>query len=280
MRLAQQIIKIFALALATIIIISIFGAVIGGVLLVGNLIGDGDSLPWATDQEITVIEEVAPQNIQYLDVNVKASNVRIRRSDDGDDSVRVESNNQYIAVWNDNNKFSIIEKSHGLFGFGSAGDVTIYIRNDIKLDEVVIEIGAGTLSVDQLQAKTLSLNLGAGKVNINSLKVTDHAHIEGGTGKTTINDGELHDAKIELGVGKTDIRARLSGYSLIKTGVGKLDLVLLGNADDYQITIDKGIGSVELDGESLRDGSRYGDGGNRVDLESGVGAIEIKIEEG
>lgn len=279
MNTAQKLIKAFALALAMIIVISIFGALVGGVYVVGNLISGTDDAQLGEITEIwTEDEDEEVREIRSLNINVKATSVRLRRVQDGD-RVRVETNNDYIVNWIDGSTLEIVEKSHGFFGLGGQGDLVIYTRESVRFDDVNIEIGAGTLEIEDLETKRLDLDLGAGKAQIRNLKVTEEADIEGGTGKTAIVDSELRDARINLGVGKADVEARLLGDSRLVTGVGKLDLVLLGKETDYKLTIDKGIGAVELNGSKLGDGARWGEGKNRVDLEAGIGAVDIRIRE-
>lgn len=277
MRAAQQIIKGFALALALVIIISIFGAIAGGVFWIGSMIADDDSSDWNGNTGTWTEQEVDVAGITELDINVKATRLEIRRVADGE-PVKVETNNEYVAVWANSNKLEVVEKSHGFFGWGGTGDVIVYVREDVKFDKVKMEIGAGTLRVEGLETRELDLNLGAGKAQIDSLKVTGRADINGGAGKTTIT-GEMRNAEIELGAGKADVAARLSGESKIEAGVGKLDLVLIGQESDYRVVVDKGIGSIRLDGVSLRDGEHWGSGTNRVDLEAGVGAVDIRLRE-
>jgi hypothetical protein len=54
---------------------------------------------------------------------------------------------------------------------------------------------------------------------------------------------------------------------------------LIGREEDYRLRIDKGIGSVTLDGRSLSDGESVGSGATLIEIDSGVGAVEMKIVE-
>ena len=56
-------------------------------------------------------------------------------------------------------------------------------------------------------------------------------------------------------------------------------MILLGSKDDYKIELDKGIGEATLEGESLKDDSVYGSGENKIDIDGGVGAINIDFAE-
>lgn len=277
MRTVQHLIKAFAIALAVLIIVTIFGAVVGGVTFLGALTTDD----WEWDgphNDSWTEENYDGVKLTNLDISVKATAVKVRTVEDGE-RVRIETNNDHIVSWTDEDakRLNVVEKSHGVFGWGGTGGLVIYIRKDVKFDEVKISVGAGTLQIEELETKSLDLSLGAGKTQIDHLVVTSSAKINGGAGKLEIDDAKLHNADVELGVGKSDLQARLTGRSKIEAGVGKLDLDLVGERKDYKLLVDKGIGAVSLDGESLHDGAVHGDGANNIEIKSGVGAVDIRF---
>ena len=63
-----------------------------------------------------------------------------------------------------------------------------------------------------------------------------------------INSSKLKNLDLDIGAGKATIEAYLEGRNDIDCGVGALDINLLGNKEDYQIKVNKGIGSVTVDG--------------------------------
>lgn len=239
--------------------------------------GVGDEISWNGNSE-WVNTEFSGKEMTRLDVSVKATAVRIRTAKEGE-PVRIETNNEYITSWVDGSMLNVVEKSHGFFGWGGTGDLVIYVREDTTFDGVEIEIGAGTLDVERLEARDLKLNLGAGKTAIDELVATRRAEIDGGAGVVEIRGGELHDLDLDLGAGKAELRARVVGNGRVTAGVGKTELTLIGREEDYRLRIDKGIGSVTLDGRSLSDGESVGSGTTLIEIDSGVGAVEMKIVE-
>lgn len=276
MRTAQHLIKALAIALATFIILGMFTALVGGVTFLVSLTG-GESWQWSGQSNNWTSSDVAEQQIKSLDLNVKATNVRLRQADDGE-LVRIETNNEYISSWTSDGVLNVVEKSHGLLGWGGTGEVVVYLRKDARLENVKLEIGAGSLTIEKLDAKWIDLNLGAGRTEISSIKVTDGAKIDGGAGVLVIQDGDLRDARIDLGAGKAEITAKLTGHSKVDSGVGKVELNLSGNEKEYTIKVDKGLGSVTLNGTKLSDNAVWGSGSNDIEIESGVGAVEIKVD--
>lgn len=275
MRAVQILIKAFALCLAGVIIVTIVASVLGAVSLVGMLAGADEHTPG----EMNTLWQNAEgaKEIRNLDINIGATTLYVYESQDTK-TVKVETNNEYITSWNDGDVLRVVEKSHlYLSNLFSDGDLVIYVPANMEFDNVKIEAGAGTLKIEKMVVDDLDLNLGAGKTSIDYLKVNKAAKIDGGAGHTEVKDGELSNLDLELGAGKAEIKAKLLGDNELNTGVGKLDLDLIGRESDYKITIDKGIGSVTVNGEKQKDDAIYGQGRNLIKVESGVGAVEIKM---
>lgn len=272
MRSAQRVIKYFALALAAVLILAIISGVVSLVSLAGFVTwGDGNL---GEVDSVWVGEEQINRQVKELDINVKATNVKFVKATDNE-PVRVETNNEHITTWVENNCLNVVEKSHGFFGWGGKGELIIHLREGVKFESVKIVVGAGTLNVEDIVAEEVQMELGAGKTYINKIEARRRARIDGGAGVIEIRGGELRNLDLELGAGKSEIKARLRGDTRIDSGVGKLDLDLEGQEEGYKITIDKGIGSVTLNGRKLEDGGIYGKGENLLNIESGVGAVEI-----
>lgn len=274
MNTAQKIIKGFAIGLAVFIMVSIAAVVlsaVGTLELISNGFERGSSVTGETFELVRGDENI---NVKRLDISVKATRVWVKSANSG--GVRVQTNNEYIEKWEENGTLHIVERSHGVFGFGGTGELTIYLDSTMELEEVKLEIGAGTLTAQDLVAKRIDLELGAGKTEIDYLNASERLRIDGGAGLLAVKGGKAKDAKIEIGAGKAEIRLELMGNSRVESGVGKLELRLIGAEADYMLAIDKGIGSVDYNGKNLADDTREGNGANRIEVKSGVGAVEIQ----
>ena len=190
--------------------------------------------------------------------------------------LKIETNNKNINFKQDNNRLHIKEK-HGWFNKTQNSDLIIYVPQNFIFDMVSIESGAGKLNVDQLLTKNLYLDLGAGKVVINNLNTFDNTEIDGGAGSIEINNGKINNLDLDMGVGQLSLNSTLTGNNKIDSGVGVIDLNLNGTINDYKIKIDKGIGAVNLNGEKVKGNTYYGTGSNLVDVDGGIGNINISI---
>lgn len=272
MKTTFKIVKAFAIVLAVMIIVSIIGTVVAGVEMLGML---GPK----KDNEYALVTDAGYSNVRELDINVKATELKIVEADD--DLIRVSTTSKYIDQWQDRDILHITERSHGIFGWNAVGVTTIYLPRDLYFQHVRLEIGAGSLSVEtELNAKKAKLNFGAGRAILDGLYISEQAEIDAGAGLLEIHSGKVRDLDLDMGAGKAAIDLRLVGNNHIQTGAGKLELGLDGNRSEYTIMVNKGIGSVTLDGIDFGNNEERGSGVNKIKIESGVGAVEIKTNVG
>lgn len=260
---AQKIIKYVALAFAFFLIFSIISGIIRCVLMFTNIFDTNDHV-METLEELKVTE-----NASILDVEVNSANIIIKKGE----SLKVETNNKDVEIKEKSNKLFIAEKNHNWFGNNASSDLIIYVPDNFTFDGVAIESGAGKIEIEELSTKNLDLDLGAGKVTIENLNVLDETVINGGANKMSILNGLIHDLELDMGVGELSLTAKITGDSEIDAGVGKVSLKLLGT--DYKVKVDKGIGSTTINGEDIKDNTYYGEGNNIIDIDGGVGAIDI-----
>lgn len=85
------------------------------------------------------------------------------------------------------------------------------------------------------------------------------------------------NAKLSAEVGKVIYSGQLNGESRIECGVGEVEMNLEGGIDNYSIKVQKGIGNIKINKESVNNDSTTGNGQNKIYIDGGVGDIDIKI---
>lgn len=263
MNRAHKIIKYFALALAVSIIFSIISV---GYHVI-NVLTNGIVNNAKVSSEVLKLEK--DPNNKVLDINVKVAKVNIKQGD----VLNATTDSKYVKVKKKNNTLIITEKKHSLLK--EHGTVTITIPNAIEFDAVSIISGVGSFTSIPLSTRILEVSAGVGKVNFKGLYVTKKAKIEAGVGDFNVKNGILNNTDLELGVGSVNVTAVLQGKTSIEAGVGSVKLSLIGSKDDYKITAEKGLGSINIDGKSLADEEIYGSGPNIIDIEGGIGSINV-----
>lgn len=265
----QKAIKYAAIAFAIFLIVSIASGILGAIGFFGGLIGDESVLGEMTTYTVS-------QNVTELTVDVNAADFVIKSGS----VFSVESNLKNLSVKESDGELHITEKSkiHVTSSYSDA-KLVIYIPEAWIFDCADITTGAGKVSIDVLSANKLSLELGAGEVNITELNAGNEAKIQSGAGAVKICNGVLNDLSCEIGAGKLELTAEILSKGKFECGVGSVNIILLGEKDSYRLKFDKGIGNVIVDGQSMSDNSVYGNGKNKIDFDCGIGNVKITFIE-
>lgn len=274
---AQRVIKYCAVAFAVLLICGIISAIVTAGMMLSYVLGGWDNAPISETVEVIDVSDIAVQEVKSLHLDLKATSVVIERGEE----LSVEADEEVITVSQGEKALYIQEKDfHFLTDWGTRGkEMKITIPHDwTELETLRLNAGAGRVEIRDLTVKNLELDLGAGKTEISSLVVTERAKVKGGAGYLAVRESEIKDLDLDMGVGKVEIGAKLTGNNQIDAGVGKLDLNLRGTSEDYRIKVEKGLGSITLNGKKMADDETWGDGKTTIDIDGGVGAIEIMTE--
>lgn len=261
----QKVIKYLAIAFAIFLTVSIIGGILGAVGLFGGLFS-GE----AVSDEVTAYSLTA--QIRNLDIQINAADLYIKEGD----TFSVESNLKHLKV-EENNGLLTIQETKIFAGVYTDAVLTVYVPAGTVFDNIKLTTGAGRLTVGKLSSETLNFEFGAGDVSIDSLVAMKSADIEGGAGRITIAGGALKDLELEMGVGQLNLTSALSGNCQLDLGVGESNIMLMGDKEDYELDLEKGIGSISIDGKNVSDYGSSGNGTNKVEINGGVGSINVRF---
>ncbi len=263
----QKVIKYLAMAFAIFLTVTIIGGILSAAGLFGGLLA-GDA----------VVEDIktysVTSEIHNLNIRINAADLYIKEGD----AFSVESNLKHLKVEEKGGILTI----EGTKRFGSTYNgavLTIYVPAGTVFDNTNLATGAGRLTIEKLSSGTLDFELGTGDVSINSLIATKSADIEGGAGRITISSGALKDLDLEMGVGQLNLTSALIGDCQLDLGVGESNITLIGSKEDYKLDLEKGLGNISVDGKNVSDYGSSGNGTNRVEINGGIGAINVKFKE-
>lgn len=268
----QKVIKYLALAFAIMIIVNIVSAVLIGIYGLSGILGLKKQKETHSEQLQEITANIEESSVTKLKIDLKYSNLKIQEGE----IFKTESNCSSISCIQNNNLIEIKEKDHNWFSNNDASELVVTIPEDMRFEKIEIENGAGEINIENLTTNELEFDIGAGKVEVQELNVSKKAEIDGGAGKVEILSGTINNLDLDMGVGETTLKSILLGKNDINSGVGKLNINLIDGIENYKIKIDKGLGSIKIDGEETEDGREYGNGENYIKVDGGVGAIEIK----
>lgn len=279
----QKIIKYAAIAFGLYLAISIIGGIIA--IIVSIFTGFygisylTDSLNDTINSDDTSIERIDEnqevEEFSKMKLDISASNL----------TIKLEGNSYKVETYQIP-KNTKIESKDGILEIksnkklnksDSKSSITIYLPEGVELEEADIQVGAGIVDIAGLIAKNVEFNFGAGNVNMQNITVKNNTKIECGAGQAIIKNSELANANIEAGVGKLVYSGDLTGNTQIDCGVGDVELELTGDAEKYAIHTEKGIGDIKINDSSVANDSTIGNGENEIDIEGGVGSIDIRM---
>lgn len=272
----QKIIKYCATAFAIFLVVTIIGGAVTALLAVSGVKSLKTEIK-ENKAEFSELKEyaVTSDKIQKLDIDVGAADIVIEKGE----KFSVKYSGVNFDFEQEKNKLEIESEADTFFSFEASGQLIISVPEKMSFEKVTLSAGAGDIYIESLKCDSLDLDLGAGQVDIDYLKVKTKASVDGGAGEMTIASGSINNLDISLGVGQTNITAKLGGKSEIDAGVGELNLTLTGEKKDYTVSADTGIGDFRVDGSRVSAGDIIGDGESLIDIDGGIGVVRVEFAE-
>lgn len=259
----QKVIKYISFSLAIFLIYTIFSAIFNGIGIISEIVNPKNN------DNIEVIKENKKElkdNIKSIKIKLANTNFSIKASD----KLYIETNNEKIKYGIKNNELIITDKSN--LKINKNNYLDLYLPLDLTLDSFDIESGAGKIIIDSLVSNEIDLKLGAGKTIINKI-ISNELDIEGGAGTIEIN-GQVNDLDFDMGIGSCNLNLEILNNAEINAGIGKINLNLIG--DNYKFKVNKGIGKITINNNEMKDNTTTGDGVSFIDIDGGIGEINIK----
>ena len=187
-----------------------------------------------------------------------------------DDLILEEGDSFCVRVYDDSGKNVTVKESSDTLKVKSTKKlsknrkVCISYPEDVKLQELEIEMGAGTVYLNRdIETEKLSVEMGAGEFESKNPVTAREADLE--IGSMTFAD---------LSARKTDGEC----------GLGELDLTLTGTQEDYNYDLECGVGNLDVGSDSYsglgREKTISNKGADRkLDLECGMGNISRFLRE-
>lgn len=276
----QKVIKYCAIGFALFLAVSIiYGIASAAIAFLGAV--TGAPVFRDKDDKYGLVEDY--YNINSLDIDISSCKLTIQTGE----TFRVEAKNvpkDFKAEVTEDGVLKIRDdKSSHFLWFSinnSNAKVDLYLPQDFIAKNAEIENGAGEIEIDKLRAEKLIITTGAGRLKGRNIVADESALIENGAGEVVLKDVMLEDAVFDCGVGRVSVTGQLLGENTIDCGIGEVDLELTGRIGDYDINIDKGLGSARINGEKYRQSFYQNSNANHsIDVDGGIGSISIDIVE-
>ena len=216
-----------------------------------------------TSQKDTVststVEPIDAKDIKKIDIDVLASSVEIKPSDD--DKIHISYNDAIFC------KYMHTVKN---------GELKIECTDVIPHISFGISFGVTTSSkvvllVPDYMTADIDVELDAGSFLMQNVTVAGKIDVESDAGAITLENVNGVSASVQTDVGSIDIEELDSKIVTLTNDVGNINGTLCGKIDDYTIDCDKDMGKSNVS-------DRVG-GDRQLKIKSSVGNVNIKFAE-
>jgi hypothetical protein len=162
-----------------------------------------------------------------------------------------------------------------------APHITITIPKEFVAKNISLNISAGSVMAEAIQAESGEFKVDAGKLEINHLVIGAKSQYSVGAGEMILKNIEVNDITVVCGIGNIEIAGAITGDNEIKCGIGKVELNVIGEEEDYSYEVNSGIGNVSINDNNYHNLSNHiinNDGAaNYFYLDCGIGNIIVEF---
>lgn len=203
------------------------------------------------------------QGIRQLDVDVSAGTIEIRRTKDSE--VKVETSGMKLSYGfkqrQDGDTLELSMKKK-VSTKNNKSKIIVYLPENLELQEVSMELGAGVLYIEDIAAGELDIDLGAGQATVDRFKAGD-LEVSCGAGEVTMTGEVETGADLECGTGQITYHAK-------------------GAEEDYNYDAKSGIGDITIGSNSIsglgKEKFINNDAYKTISVSCGIGEISIDFE--
>ena len=276
--------------------ISCFAIIAGIVFLI---IGFNMKIPIAINKQYNYDFSKDYENVKSIDLNIAYGSVIIKEGE----GFHIEATNMIEekfsstiedSVWTiqDNNELNneislfdvnISMNTWKLRVVKDLPQIVIIIPKGFEAEKLNITLGAGMMNADSLTAEEANIHVGAGECRIKELTVMKKSDYSVGAGDLNIDNMIVNDINMKCGIGNLEASGIITGDNYVSNGIGNINLNIKGIEENYNYSVDGGIGSVIINNNrynGLNPKIKINKGAeNSFTLDHGIGMITLKIND-
>lgn len=232
-----------------------------------------------TDKEEYKTEDITRtyENIRNLEVNVEETELIIRNGD----TFKIEGTNipDKMEIEQKGNQLSISDEELPSSFFDGNMVMTIYIPEDVKLDNIDLEINYVSADIQKLNTANLELDIYNNYCEIDEI-IADNMEFKNEEGNIDIYDAEIGRLLFDSESGVEDVSLDITGNAEINLEYSYTDMNLIGTQEDYQISTKNRSGNIYIDGETITSNTEtWGSGSTKINLDNVNADIFISFRE-
>lgn len=249
----------------------------------GVYIGDDDHKDYEKSYTFSVKED----GIKSIDCVVGVSNVTMESSGDDDKIyVEVDGDKRYDFICEVEDETLIISCEREIKSLKGLADMGCNISLQLpekEFEKMKLDVGAGNIEAEQLNAKEIKLSIGAGNIEADTVKANV---FKGNVDAGNLSIDELDAPKeiqLEVNAGRIEVdAARESKNVNLECNMGDIEMELQGEETDYNLDLSCAMGNLRVGDYEIAgmDASKNIDNSSKKNIkaECNLGNINIWLE--
>lgn len=161
--------------------------------------------------------------------------------------------------------------------------LTLYVPEGVMFSKVDVELGAGQVIIDGLNAAVVSLDVGAGQIQAKNIQAGE-LEISVGAGQVELPGMKVDELKVEIGMGELVGSGSIDKSADLECSMGNLELTLAGSQKDFNYQLEVAAGNLDLgsnsySGLATEQKIQNPTAVKTMDIECAMGNVTISFEE-
>lgn len=162
-----------------------------------------------------------------------------------------------------------------------SGSISLYVPAGYSFNNVTLDMGAGSLTVEELQTDYLEAHVGAGKMAFGRL-AADQATLDCGAGQMTVEEFNSRVAEVSVGMGSVRLTGDVTESLTGDCSMGELKATLAGAQTDFNYDLSCGMGAMKVGSESYNGMAQEkkidNQASKNMQLDCAMGSVMVEFE--
>lgn len=181
----------------------------------------------------------------------------------------------------DNGKLKIeYKREKNIARVKGSEQITLTVPKDAALQKLDIESSLGNVDIKNLVCDEVEVASALGNLTLQNIS-TQKISIDGALGDITMQNSVVN-GKLEISeaMGDADIQGIFQGNVEIDGGMDNIHLTVQdAGVNDYNLNLQRGLGELKIDGETLTKDLERNNGKNRkIEIKGGLGNITVDFD--
>ena len=220
--------------------------------------------------------------ITQLQVQVGGCSMEIQKSEDDCFRVEADGMRKFQGYVEDDTLVICGTSKTGSNNEGNLGGfICLYVPEDYDFEKVTMDVGAGSVIVEDLRTDSLEANVGAGKMDFARLNA-DQATLDCGAGQLTVEELNSRVVELSVGMGSVHLTGDVAEGLTADCSMGELKLTLAGEQTDFNYDLSCGMGALKVGSDSYNGMAQEKQIDNHasknMQLDCAMGSVKVEFQ--